>query len=117
MGSSDSEKDCNLKHRTIPKLTPEKADKDGNKDDKEKEETPEERIKRISEVKITFGDFFAKCVDHDMLKMFFGSLIAFFFFVGMITCLYLIICYFFREQMWHFYFPKSEHHHEAHGEL
>lgn len=114
MGSSE-ERDCNMKHRNIPKLSPEKDSK--SEKDGVKAETEEERIARISNVQITFSDFFVKCIDHDMLKLFFGALIFFFFFVGVITMIYLVIIYFFRQSMWNYYFPSEEFHKNAHGEL
>jgi len=116
MGSSE-DKDCNMKHRNLPKLTPDNTDKETKAEKEPKEETTEERIARISKVEITFNDFFVKCIDHEMLKLFFSAFILFFFSVGIITCLYLIIIYFFQEKMWQFYFPKDGHHHSAHGEL
>lgn len=120
MGHSDNEKDCDLKHRIIPKLTPDKSDKKKDSksvDEVTKQETPEERIARINNVQISFSDFFVKCLDHEMLKLFFGSLFAFFMLVGFATVVYLIFIYFFQPRLWNIYFPSEEMHRHAHGEF
>lgn len=119
MTPGHSDKESTVKYRNLPKLTPEKPEKEGKQDVTEppKQETPEERMERISNVQISFSDFFIKCVDHQMLKLFFLSLIFFFFAVGMVTCLYLVFIYFFHAKMWYFYFPDGHSHSSAHGEL
>jgi hypothetical protein len=70
----------------------------------------------VSQVEVTFSDFFVKCLDHEMLKLTAGSLFCFFFVVGIVTCFYLFFIYLFKESMWQVYFP-TEHHHKSHGEL
>jgi len=120
MGVSEDETDCNLKHRIIPKLTADKADKKRSKEaattkqesadqpTKKKQETPEERLERISNTQITFSDFFLKCLDHEMLKLFFVTLFLFFCAVGVLTCIYLAFIYFFKYAIWQMYFPTEE---------
>lgn len=115
MGGSENEGDCNLKHRIIPKLT---ADKTETKKPKEKEpedndtkkpkETAEERTERISKVEITFSDFFTKCLDHEMLRLFVVTMFCFLLCVGALTVFYLVFVYFFKYTLWLAYFPTEE---------
>lgn len=126
MGLSENEKECEVKQRIIPKLTADKAE--GRREKKEcvkcqgaeaesRKETPEERIERINKVQITFSDFFVKCLDHDMIKLFLLSLFAFLLLVGFVTCIYLFFIFMFKERMWHFYFPTEEMRKNPHGEF
>ena len=109
-----------------------------------KKETVEERIARINAVNLTLGDFFFKvgidyyylisnyyifcikiylkysifqCLDHQMLKLFFLCMLAFFFTVGVITSIYLTVIYFFKQSLWYFYFPTEAHLKGLHKEL
>jgi len=120
MGSTaekKEDKDCELKHRIIPKLTAQKENGTGNTEDETKKETTEERLARISNVKISFSDFFVKCIDHEMLKLFFGLLLAFLILVGLCTCMYLVFIFFFKPSMWNLYFPSEEFNKKMQGEL
>jgi len=117
---SDDDNSCDVKQRMAPKLTQEMAEKRSVKNGRsveKKQETPEERIERINNTKITVSDFFVKCIDHDMLKLFFTAMFMFFFTVGMLTICYLIFVFCFKEQMWNTYFPSERIHRNAHGEL
>ena len=116
------ESSSEIKQRMIPKLTPERADRKSDKNGKQqsvdkKQETPEERIERINNTKITVSDFFVKCIDHDMLKLFFTAMFLFFFAVGMLACCYVFFIFCFQEKMWNAYFPSERVHKNAHGEL
>jgi len=119
MGNQSDETETTLKQRNIPKLVPtnKEADKDTTKSEAKKVETQEERIARINQTKITLSDFLFKCLDHEMLKLFFLSMIAFFLCVGFITCIYLTIIFFFKQSLWQFYFPTEEQIRRMKGEL
>jgi len=120
---SDSEKECcdAVKHRIIPKLTQsEKNDNGGekkqngthksskNSDSNIKKETSEERVERISHTKVSFLEFWFQCLDWEMLRLFFGLLMLFFTFVGIVSFLYLCFVFSFNEKLWYFYFPVSK---------
>jgi len=116
MGNPGNEKDeSNLKQRIIPRLVPtecKEGDKTVDKDcatGEKKKETTEERIARINKVNLTIGDFVFKCLDHEMLKLFFLLMVLFFLAVGVITVIYLTVIYFFKQSLWQFYFPTEEH--------
>ena len=111
MGNSENGKDCELKHRIIPKLT---AGKEESKqkackctEEDTKVETPEERAKRIENTKISISDFFIRCIDFDEIKLFIGLLFAIIFAVGGLTIIYLIFVFVFKPSMWQLYFPSS----------
>jgi len=106
-----------MKHRIIPKLTPEAEGSDKKDDDESSKETVEQRIQRIGATKITFADFFLKCLDHDMLKLFFGLLFIFGVVCVALNLIYLVVVYLFQEKLWQFYFPSQCKHPDAHGEL
>ena len=120
---SDSEKDCcdAMKHRIIPKLT--QMENNGQVGEKKqsvfkrrnntnetngKKETSEERVGRISQTNVSFMDFWFQCLDWEMLKLFFGLLILFFFAVGIASLLYLFFVFNFNEKLWYYYFPVSK---------
>ena len=119
MGNQSGETETTLKQRNIPKLVPsnKEVDKDTTTSEPKKVETEEERIARINQTKITVSDFLFKCLDHEMLKLFFLSMIAFFLVVGFITCIYLTVIFFFKQSLWQFYFPTEEQIKRMRGEL
>jgi len=100
----------------MPKLVPAEKDSDKMRKEKEKEnqknETPQERVKRIQTTEVSVYDFFNQCLDYEMLKLFFAFFFAFFVLVGVATMFYLIFIFLFKEKMWRFYFGSHESHEE-----
>jgi len=134
MGESDSDSQCQMKHRIIPRITPNETNKkftlkedsrrerkNNNKEgcDKcvEKKETTEERVERISNVKVSFADFFVRSLDHDMLKLFCQVMAGFLGMCAFVSIIYVMLVYFFKPNMWNIYFPKHEHLEDFHKEL
>eukprot|EP00092_Neocalanus_flemingeri_P042068 GFUD01045839.1.p2 GENE.GFUD01045839.1~~GFUD01045839.1.p2 ORF type:complete len:121 (-),score=30.77 GFUD01045839.1:586-948(-) len=113
---ADSDKECcdAMRQRIIPKLilteksehAPEKTsiEKDAANENKE---TNEERVKRISHTNVSFMEFWMQCIDWNMLRLFFGLLMLFFFAVGFTSLLYLMFVFSFKENLWYYYFPVS----------
>ena len=67
----------------------------------------EERLKKISEVKIGFKEFL-QVLDYRMLGIFFKSIIYYFIFAFFMCGIYLICIYNFNQAMWHEYFPVQD---------
>eukprot|EP00092_Neocalanus_flemingeri_P062884 GFUD01075961.1.p1 GENE.GFUD01075961.1~~GFUD01075961.1.p1 ORF type:complete len:127 (+),score=32.39 GFUD01075961.1:76-456(+) len=119
---SDSDKECcdAMRQRIIPKLiqteknehvpgkqssvSKRKIEKDIPNGDKE---TNKERVERISHTNVSFMEFWMQCIDWNMLRLFFGLLMLFFFAVGFATLLYLMFVFSFKENLWYYYFPVS----------
>eukprot|EP00092_Neocalanus_flemingeri_P062883 GFUD01075960.1.p1 GENE.GFUD01075960.1~~GFUD01075960.1.p1 ORF type:complete len:119 (+),score=30.67 GFUD01075960.1:76-432(+) len=111
---SDSDKECcdAMRQRIIPKLIQTgKNEQVPGKRKIEKEngnkETNEERVERISHTNVSFMEFWMQCIDWNMLRLFFGLLMLFFFAVGFATLLYLMFVFSFKENLWYYYFPVS----------
>jgi len=105
--SEEKKIDNTLIHRNIPKLTLAEK-KDTTEEKVVKKETQEERVARISSVKLSFADFCRDCIDYDYLKLFTFLSLGFCFVVGVITILYLLFLYFFRTRLFYYYFPTEE---------
>eukprot|EP00092_Neocalanus_flemingeri_P062885 GFUD01075962.1.p1 GENE.GFUD01075962.1~~GFUD01075962.1.p1 ORF type:complete len:127 (+),score=36.26 GFUD01075962.1:76-456(+) len=119
---SDSDKECcdAMRQRIIPKLiqteknehvpgkqssvSKRKIEKDIPNGDKE---TNKERVERISHTNVSFMEFWMQCIDWNMLRLFFGLLMLFFFAVGFTSLLYLMFVFSFKENLWYYYFPVS----------
>ncbi len=71
------------------------------------EETPEERVRRIESVQLSFRDFLS-CLDYNMLGLFALSMIAFFTFGLLLSLVLLSGVFFFNEDLWYEYFPVSD---------
>lgn len=132
MGETDSDNECHMKHRIIPRITPIETNKkftlkeDARKERKnrngcekcdDKKETTEERIERISKVKVSIVDFFIQCLDHDMLKLFCQVLVGFLGMCAFVSIIYVTLVYMFKPNLWNIYFPKQEHSEDFHKEL
>ena len=113
MGTSEDAKECELKHRIIPKLTSGKEESNGSKKackctgDESKVETAEERKLRYENTRISFSDYFLRCIDFDEIKLFLGLLFAIIFTVGGLTIIYLCFIFVFKPSMWQVYFPTN----------
>ena len=117
MGTAETEKN-ELKQRKKIQLNTDDAVKarsvknsEKNSDSEEEQpikETEEQRVKRISQVPVSFADFVFKCIDYDMLKLFIGSMVGFFCLVIIVTLIYLLFCFFFFERQWELYFGSAK---------
>ena len=68
----------------------------------------QERLQKINQVKFGCKEFY-QVLDKSYLRLFFGSVLAYFF-VGLIICgIYLGCIYIFNEPLWYTYFPSTEY--------